>query len=53
MEQIPRELLTNLQKKSLTEAESNKLSMIIGTTSNALYAAKDIKDKTKLRPFLS
>lgn len=33
-----------LQKQSLTEEESSSLSMIIATTNNALYAAKDIKD---------
>lgn len=33
-----------LQKQSLTEEESSKLSMIIAATGNALYAAKDIKD---------
>ncbi|OEK01000.1 hypothetical protein BFP97_05510 [Roseivirga sp. 4D4] len=37
----------DLQKQSLTEEESSKLSMIIATTSNALYAAKDIKDIEK------
>jgi phosphate:Na+ symporter len=34
----------DLQKQSLTEDESSKLSKIITATGNALYAAKDIKD---------
>lgn len=34
----------DLQKQSLSEVESSRLSMIIATTNNALYAAKDIKD---------
>jgi phosphate:Na+ symporter len=34
----------DLQKQSLTEEESSKLSRIITATGNSLYAAKDIKD---------
>jgi phosphate:Na+ symporter len=34
----------DLQKQSLTEEESSRLSKIITATGNALYAAKDIKD---------
>ncbi|GAB5525888.1 MAG: Na/Pi cotransporter family protein [Roseivirga sp.] len=42
----------DLQKQSLADQESSRLSMIIATTNNALYAAKDIKDiETNLGSF--